>query len=240
MSQLKNITHNRFMNNTIAQRYKFLRPCRNQVEMQMICLDSLLPQDHKARAVWEFVEKMDLSPCFPEILSYKNEAGRSTTDPHVLLSLWIYSILDGNISARKIVELCLYHDAYKWIAGGTPINRTMLSEFRSNNPEKFEELLISCLAVMVQSNLISDQDFAQDGTKVKANAGFNSYRREGTLNVLEKEISDHIKHLESENVKNPQAYDARSQAAKKRAIQERSQRIDQALINLEESKKKRS
>ena len=224
---------------TIAQQYKLLNPCRNQVEMQLKSLDDLLPIDHKARAVWEFVEKMDLSACFEEILSYKNAAGRPTTSPKILLCLWIYSILDGNISARKIEELCLYHDAYKWIAGGTPINRTMISDFRSHNPDKFEDILTSCLAVMVQSNVLSDQDFSQDGTRVKANAGFNSFRREQTLEVLKDEMSRHIKQLDSENLKNPKAYETRSQAAQKRAIRERSERVDQALANLKESKKRK-
>jgi transposase len=229
------------MNNSqasVSQRYKLLNPCRNQVEMQLKCLDDLLPCGHKARAVWEFVEKMDLTSCYGEILSYKNGAGRSTTSPKVLLCLWIYSILDGNISARKIEELCCYHDAYKWIAGGTPINRTMISEFRSENPEKFEDLLTSCLAVMVQGNVLSDQDFAQDGTRVKANAGFNSFHRDETLEALQKEMSLRIKQLEEETSKNPDAYEARSKAAITREAQKRSRNIDQALENLKENKKK--
>jgi transposase len=225
---------------SISQRYKLLNPCRNQIEMQMKSLDDLLPPEHKARAVWEFVDKMDITSCYGPILSFKNEAGRSTTSPKVLLCLWIYSILDGNISARKIDELCLYHDAYKWIAGGTPINRTMISEFRSLNPEKFEDLLTSCLAVMVKSNVISDQDFAQDGTRVKASAGFNSFHRDETLEALKKEISTRIIELETELSKNPSGYDLRSKAACEREAKKRSENIDQALENLKENNKKKS
>lgn len=231
------------MNNiqsSISQRYKLLNPSRNQIEMHLKCLDDLLPPEHKARAVWEFVDKMDLTSCYGEILTYKNVSGRPTTSPKVLLCLWIYSILDGNISARKIEELCCYHDAYKWIAGGTPVNRTMISEFRSENPEKFEDLLTSCLAVMVQGNVISDQDFAQDGTRVKASAGFNSFHRDETLEALKKEISTHIKELETASLKNPNTYDLRSKAAIEREAQKRSRNIDQALENLKESNKKKT
>lgn len=227
------------MNNSTAHRFKLLNPSRNQVEMQMKCLDDLLPFDHKARAVWEYVEKMDIDTCLRNIHSYRDSAGRPTTSPKVLLCLWIYSIMDGNISARKIEDLCLYHDAYKWIAGGTPINRTMLSDFRSKHSEKFHDLLISCLAVMLQSNLISDQDFNQDGTRVKANAGFSLFHREKTLEALKQEIAEHIKELEEELYTNPNAYDARTKAAKVRAARERSERINQALENLEESQKRK-
>jgi len=208
--------------------------------MQLKCLDDLLPPEHKARAVWEFVDKMDVTSCYGEILSFKSEAGRPTTSPKVLLCLWIYSILDGNISARKIEELCCYHDAYKWIAGGTPVNRTMISEFRSENPEKFEDLLTSCLAVMVKGNVISDQDFAQDGTRVKASAGFNSFHRDETLEALKKEISTRIKEMEAESSKNPNAYDLRSKAASEREAKKRSINIDQALENLKENNKKKT
>jgi len=105
-------------NNNFTEKYfKLINPTRLQIEMQMKCLDEMLPQGHKARLVWEFVEKMELTSCLDEIYSFKDAAGRPTTSPKILLSLWIYSILDGNISARKIEELCRYHDAYKWIAG---------------------------------------------------------------------------------------------------------------------------
>jgi transposase len=217
---------------TIENRYKIVYPKRNQTEFQMFCLDDLIPEDHKVRDIWEFVEKMDIDVCYEQILSFQGIAGRSTTSPLVLLCIWIYAIMDGVISARKIEELCTHHNVYRWIAGGVPINRTMLSEFRSHNPEKFEELLISCLAVMVQANVLSDQDFSQDGTKVKANAGFNSFRREETLETLEKQIKQRIDDLEAEIKENPQKYDNRTQAAKKRAIKDRFQRIDAALDNL--------
>jgi hypothetical protein len=82
------------MNNnqtSISHRYKLLNPCRNQIEMQLKCLDDLLPREHKARAVWEFIDKMDLNISYQEIVSYYNQVGRPTTSPKILLSLWIYS-----------------------------------------------------------------------------------------------------------------------------------------------------
>src|SRR3989337_1373424 len=113
-----------------ANNLKIIGPCRNQLEMNVSCLDQLIPQEHRARAVWDFVDKMDTSPCFLDINSFYGEAGRPASSPKVLFALWIYSILDGNTSARKLEELCKNHNVYKWIAGGIPINRTMLAEFR--------------------------------------------------------------------------------------------------------------
>ena len=40
---------------------------RDQLELQVVDLDSLLPSDHPARAVWTFVEHLDLSPLYDAI-----------------------------------------------------------------------------------------------------------------------------------------------------------------------------
>lgn len=209
------------------------------MEFRSFCLDSLIPEDHRAREVWEFIEKMDLESCYNDILTFESCTGRSTTSPRVLLGLWVYSILDGNISARKLEELCEHHNVYKWIAGNAPINRTMLSEFRSKNSEKFNDLLVSCLSVMVKSGVISDIDFSQDGTRVKASAGGSSFRREKSLNNLQKEIENYIKALQEEIDSNPNCYEIHRMARKKRAAEEKAQRINAALENLNDLRKKK-
>jgi transposase len=190
-------------------------------------LDETLPDDHKTRSVWAFVNNLDTSPVYEDIKSIWGKSGRPATSPKILLALWIYSILDGNMSARKLDELCRYHVAYKWIAGGAEINRTMLADFRIKNSFKFDELLTNCLAVMVQSGLINDRDFSQDGSRIKANAGFASFRREDSLNELKEEIQNHLKLLEKEK-----DYDKR----KKAELINKNERVKAALRSLEEDK----
>jgi len=213
--------------------FKLKTPTRNQYEFSTRCLDDLIPQEHKARHVWEFVSQMDLSACFTNISTYQNYVGRSKIDPKILLTLWIYSILDGNSSARKLEELCLHHDAYKWICGGISLSRTTLAEFRSDNPRKFDELLIKCLAVMVKNELLSDSDFSQDGTRVKANAGNNSFRREDSLKELESKMAKYIDVLKKEEKASTDVYEKRKSAQKIRRATERSDRIKSALRSLE-------
>ena len=38
-----------------------IKPQRDQVEMMVFSIDQLIPADHKARLVWKYVEKLDLS-----------------------------------------------------------------------------------------------------------------------------------------------------------------------------------
>lgn len=210
-----------------ASKYKLKHPCRNQMEMQFNCLDTLLPADHRARDIWDFVNSLDTRPCYAQLNTFDGKDGRPAISPQVLLALWIYSILDGNISARKLSTLCESHNAYKWIAGGVQINRTTLSDFRKLNPFVFEDLLTNCLAVMLKSGLIEDTDFAQDGTRVKANAGFNSYHREATLEEMRKKIKEYIANLSEDS------YESK-QNSKDAAIKEnRLKRVEEALAMIQ-------
>lgn len=222
--------------NLSASHYKLKTPCRNQCEFRTASLDELLPQEHRARDVWDFVESMDTSICLEYINTFKQQRGRPAIDPKILLALWIYTILDGNVSARKLEELCILHDAYKWICGGVSVNRTDLAEFRSKNSAKFDELLTNCLAVMVNANLINDSDFSQDGTRIKANAGFNSYHRKDSLEEIKKNIEQHIKQLQIEQQKDPNIYEKRKNTQKQKVALEKRKRVQEALEYLEAAK----
>ena len=215
----------------IINQMKIIGPCRNQMEMQFNALDMILPADHLARGIWQFVENMDTRPCFDYVQTFIGCDGRPATSPKILLAVWTYSILDGNCSARKLETLCKSHDAYKWIVGGAPINRKMLADFRSKNTSKFEDLLTNCLAVMLKAGLISDVDFAQDGTRIKANAGISSFKKESSLVRLKEEIKSYIKSLQDDDT-----YEQREKEKKIRIENERLRRVEEALKMLEVEK----
>ena len=86
----------------MSERPRVLRPNRAQLELRPTDLESLLPEDHRARAVWDFVSGLDLSPWYEEIRAIEGEAGRPAIDPAILLSLWIYATLEGVGSARAV------------------------------------------------------------------------------------------------------------------------------------------
>ena len=55
---------------------RVLRANRAQLFLRPMDLESLLAQDHPARAVWDFVTGLDLSPLYAEIHSVEGQAGR--------------------------------------------------------------------------------------------------------------------------------------------------------------------
>src|SRR3990170_8781179 len=93
-------------------------------------LDSLVPQDHPVRAIWAFLDGLDLSAFYAAVKTAANRPGRPASDPQVLLALWVYATAEGVGSARELDRLCQEHDAYRWLRGGVPINYHMLSDFR--------------------------------------------------------------------------------------------------------------
>jgi len=60
----------------LGGRPRLRRAERHQVVMQVACLDSLLPEDHRARLVWEYVEGLDLSELYEQVRAVEGWAGR--------------------------------------------------------------------------------------------------------------------------------------------------------------------
>ena len=111
------------------------RAQRNQVTMRMLALDDLLPEDHRARVVWEYVQGVDVTPLYQHIRAVEGSKGRDATDPKILLALWLFATIEGVGSARALARLCEQHVAYQWLAGDVPMNYHTLSDFRTAHPE---------------------------------------------------------------------------------------------------------
>lgn len=99
-----------------AGRARVIWPNRSPIEFRPMDLESLLPEGHRARLVWAWVERQDLSGMYAKILVREGGVGRSAIAPQILLGLWLYATLDSVGSARKLSRLVLEHDAYRGTA----------------------------------------------------------------------------------------------------------------------------
>jgi hypothetical protein len=116
-------------------RPRLRRAQRQQVVMYLASLDSLLPEDHRARWVWEFVQGLDLGPLYAPIRAVEGRAGRDALDPRILLALWLYATLDGVGSARALARLCEEHLAYRWLCGGVSVNYHTCRSGTASSPD---------------------------------------------------------------------------------------------------------
>jgi transposase len=98
-------------------------------------IDDLLEDDHPARAVWNYVLQLDLTPLYDRIRARGSVAGRPAIDPRLLVAVWLYATLSGFTSARELAVLCIHYDPFIWLVGGVSVNYHTLADFRSeNNP----------------------------------------------------------------------------------------------------------
>lgn len=205
---------------------------RNQVEFQQCSLDELLPEDHEARIVWEYVCGLNLSELTGKIQAVEGGPGQAPADPRILMALWLYATLRGVGSARELNRLCRYHVAYRWICGGVSMNYHTLSDFRTQHVDVLDRLLTEGVATLMAEGLVTLDRVAQDGMKVRASAGAASFRRQPTLEETLAEAEQQVAKLREELEADPAAQKTRQQAAQKRAAEERVRRIQAALDQL--------
>ena len=153
---------------------RVIGPDRAQLRWEIVDLDSQLPDDHRARLVWAFVEGLDLSEFYDRIKARDAVAGRPATDPQVILAVWLYATLEGIGSARAIDRLCQQHAAYRWLCGGAPINHDLLATFRREHAASLDRLLTQSVTGLIAEKLITLEELAIDGTKARACAGRGS------------------------------------------------------------------
>ncbi len=215
-------------------------PERRQMAMVVQCPDDLVPAQHPVRVVMAVVETLDLSRFSEPIKAREGVAGRDATDPGLLVGLWLYACIRGIGSARELARRCEESAGFRWMCGGVTVNHRLLSDFRSDHGAALDELFTQVIASLVDKELVSVSRVSQDGVRVSAGAG--SFRREERLQKLLQESKRHVEELrrQLENPESSAALSAKQRAARQRAAQEKQQRLEQAIAQLPELKRKQA
>jgi transposase len=218
-------------------------------------IDELLEPDHPARAVWSYVQQLDLTLLYDRIRARGSLAGRPAIDPRLLVALWLYATLSGFTSARELADLCIRHDAFRWLAGGVSVNYHTLADFHTDDPAFVEQLLKDSVELLCQQGLIDLDRIAQDGMRVRASAGAASFRRRETLERLLQEAQAELQELRRQlavdtiypnstqevTAEKPPADEpdlSQQQAAELHHAEDRLERVEQALERLPEMEAK--
>ncbi len=217
---------------TTPEQARVVRPVRNQVEMILRDLDSLIAENHPVRAIWAYLQGLDLSAFYQSIRVTENTPGRPAGDPQVLLALWIYATVEGVASARQLDKMCKENDAYRWLCGNVPVDYHTLADFRVAHQEALENLLTEIIATMMSHNLVTLKRVAQDGTRIRASAGAGSFHRKGRLERCLAEAEEQLRRLNEEREHPDPEVNRREQASRERAARERSERVRAALNEL--------
>ena len=219
--ELPAIEENRAPAPTSPGEARVLRPVRNQLEWAVVDLESRLPQEHRARVIWSFLERLDLSAFYAPVKAVENRPGRPTTDPKALLALWLLATVDGIGSARRLARLCQEHDAYRWMRGNVPVNYHMLSDFRVVHQEALDGLLTQIIGSLMAAGAVRLERVAQDGMRVRSSAGAASFRGAQGLKRCLKEARAQVDQLAQERERPDPGVTRRERAARERVARER-------------------
>lgn len=209
------------------------RPDRAQWVLEPLCLDQRLAADHRVRIVWAVVERLDLARFHDAIAARGETPGRAATDPKLLVALWLFATIENVGSARRLEQLCLEHDAYRWLCGGVSVNYHTLSDFRVAHEPALDDLMTRVIVALVERDVVKVGRISQDGLRTRAAAGTSSFRREKTLRRLLDEARAHVEAVKKQSDEAP-VDAARQTAARERAARERVERIEAALAILPE------
>jgi transposase len=209
--------------------------------MVVQCADDLVGPDHPVRRVMAVVARLDLSAFAEPIKARAGQAGRDATDPQLLVALWLYACIRGIGSGREVARRCEDSAAFRWLCGGVTVNHRLLSDFRTDHGEALDALFTQVIAALVDKDVVKVSRVSQDGVRVRVSAGASSFRREERLEKLLAEAKQHVEELRRQlDLPEYAALSARRKAARKRAVEEKQQRLEQAIAQLPELKQKQA
>jgi transposase len=211
---------------------------RTQGRFTTLQVDDLIGPEHAARLIWKLVGRMDLKAFEKEIASREGGSGRSCWMPHPPIGLWIYGYTRGVAPARQLERMMDWEPGLRWLCGREIVNHHTLSDFRLQERERLQELLTKVLALLAAEDQVDFAVLLQDGTKIKAQASRQSFRRQATLEQHLSETQTCVEELDRRAAATDAAETnggkrTKKEAALERAARERLARMNAALEELE-------
>jgi len=212
---------------------------RSQLLLRTVDVEQIIDEDHSARAIWQLVGRLDLSLYHAQIAAVEGRAGRERTDPQLLISLWLYGYSRGVSSAREVARQCEFEPGCQWLCGLEPVSHKTLSDFRSGHKAALDDLFVQVLGMLSAEGLITMERVTLDGTKIRANAGGNTFRRREKLEAHLALAREQVAAMDTE-ASHEEKLAGRRNAARRRAAHERVSRLEAAVREvqrLQEEKK---
>jgi transposase len=208
------------------------RPRRHQAERRVFTLDDRVPGDHAVRAIEQVVTELDLTALDARIAAHAEVGGRPAIDPRIPLTLWLYATTEGLVHASELARRCQTDDIDRWVCGGVSVGERKLADFRARGGDVFDDLVTQVLVALMSEGLIDLHRTAQDGMRVRAWCGADSFRRHDTLETLLAEAKNHLQALQA------QAHNARTskvaRVAAERGARQRVERLERAVRRVHE------
>ena len=173
---------------------------REQMWLLPPSLDELLPLDHPARFLAEFVDVLDKEGWAELGVEIEGDPlGAPAYHPRALLCVWLYGFMTGVRSCRKLEAACWHQISYLWLTGWQHPDHNTRRRFYKVHRQAMRSLFRRTVRTAVTMKLVDLEIQAVDGSKVGANATrdrtYDAERLNRLLDRVEKAIAD----LEAQN-----------------------------------------
>ena len=97
-----------------------------------------------------------------------SRAGGYSYDPAGLFCVWMYGLMKGVTTSRRLEEACRYDVRYEYLCRSCRPDHTTLSRFRHSLGDNLDALFVRVALAAREENLISGRVAMVDGTKIPA------------------------------------------------------------------------
>jgi transposase len=157
---------------------------RNQYNMMLMNLESMIDEENPVRAIDIIVDSLDL-----EKLGFKyaktKKTGRKPYNPSDMLKLYIYGYFNKIRASRKLEAECLRNIELMWLINSLKPDFKTIANFRKDNKQSLENVFKEFSMLCDELGLYGKKIIAIDGSKFRAD---NSRRKNYTKRKVKKMI----------------------------------------------------
>lgn len=172
--------------------YNFVSPDRDQSFLLPPDLREWLPEEHLVWFVIDVVAQLDLSGFRA---SYRADGhGRAAYDPAMMVGLLLYGYCLGVRSSRALERRCAEDVAFRVLSANLAPDHVTIARFRRRHEDALAQVLVESLRLCAEAGLVHLGAVALDGTRIGADAAFDSNR---TLEELDAEVTRMLAEAEA-------------------------------------------
>lgn len=168
-----------------------------QLELEMVSIDQLVPEDHLLRTV---DQKVDLTFIYEKVKPfYCEDNGRPPIDPVMLFKMMLVGYLFGIRSERQLEIDIKTNVAYRWFLGlgltdKVPHHSTISfnRHKRFKNTTVFQDIFDEVVLLATEIGMVGGRVLFTDSTHLKANANKRQFVKE----TVQLETQDYIHELD--------------------------------------------
>ncbi|HPQ22137.1 MAG TPA: IS1182 family transposase [Saprospiraceae bacterium] len=189
-------------------------------------LGEMIPLDHPARFINQFVDELDVTDI---LMTYKS-GGTSCYHPRVLIKILLYGYLNREYSSRVLERQCRENVVYMWLCGMLQPDHVTINNFRSQKlKDGIKAIFGGVVEKLYESGYIDLKTQIVDGTKIESVANKYSYvweknvlRYSGNLKQKIEKILEDIDTYVSEDEDSTDVSEHVSEKEEQKALEELS------------------